>query len=215
MYVCLFYYFLPCPHSCVILALLCRCCVGVTSDKQLFWLMQISYCPAVTLDYLTFFFSLHPGVVQRGNLSPQSWGLFVGGGASPRGGGPDQLWPRGSGLGGVVGGAVHCQGGHQPRLPQRYTSSLVGGGCGLCVLVFIVCIENIILFISGTSWMMVDSPSPDVGAIHVAVGINVVWALTKDNKVRKFCTEHYKRHKKEKQQQLKPLPSTFLIKLLF
>lgn len=57
MYVCLFYYFLPCPHSCVILALLCRCCVGVTSDKQLFWLMQISYCPAVTLDYLTFFFS--------------------------------------------------------------------------------------------------------------------------------------------------------------
>lgn len=55
--------------------------------------------------------------------------------------------------------------------------------------------------------MMVDSPSPDVGAIHVAVGINVVWALTKDNKVRKFCTEHYKR--------LKPLPPTFLIKLLF
>lgn len=63
--------------------------------------------------------------------------------------------------------------------------------------------------------MMVDSPSPDVGAIHVAVGINVVWALTKDNKVRKFCIEHYKRHKKENKQQLKPLPSTFLIKLLF
>ncbi|XP_070707337.1 tectonin beta-propeller repeat-containing protein 1 isoform X1 [Pempheris klunzingeri] len=35
----------------------------------------------------------------------------------------------------------------------------------------------------GTSWAVVDSPSPDVGAIHVAVGINVVWALTKDNKV--------------------------------
>ncbi|XP_029311821.1 LOW QUALITY PROTEIN: tectonin beta-propeller repeat-containing protein 1 [Cottoperca gobio] len=35
----------------------------------------------------------------------------------------------------------------------------------------------------GTSWAEVDSPSPDVGATHVAVGINVVWALTKDNKV--------------------------------
>ncbi|KAJ4940331.1 hypothetical protein JOQ06_026639, partial [Pogonophryne albipinna] len=35
----------------------------------------------------------------------------------------------------------------------------------------------------GTSWVTVDSPSPDVGATHVAVGVNVVWALTKDNKV--------------------------------
>ncbi|KAM7371040.1 hypothetical protein PAMP_010540 [Pampus punctatissimus] len=35
----------------------------------------------------------------------------------------------------------------------------------------------------GTSWTVVDSPSPDVGAIHVAVGVNVVWAVTKDNKV--------------------------------
>lgn len=43
--------------------------------------------------------------------------------------------------------------------------------------------------------MTVDSPSPNVGATHVAVGCNVVWALTKDNKVRKFCitynTAHY------------------------
>lgn len=43
-------------------------------------------------------------------------------------------------------------------------------------------------FISGTSWTEVDSPSPDVSATHVAVGINVVWALTKDNKVRKFLS---------------------------
>ncbi|KAM3591466.1 uncharacterized protein V6R79_002350 [Siganus canaliculatus] len=35
----------------------------------------------------------------------------------------------------------------------------------------------------GTSWTVVDSPSADVGAIHVTVGVNVVWALTKDNKV--------------------------------
>ncbi|KAM8729721.1 tectonin beta-propeller repeat-containing protein 1 [Acanthopagrus schlegelii] len=35
----------------------------------------------------------------------------------------------------------------------------------------------------GTSWVEVESPSPDVGATHVAVGINTVWALTKDNKV--------------------------------
>ncbi|KAM4525259.1 tectonin beta-propeller repeat-containing protein 1 isoform 2-T2 [Odontesthes bonariensis] len=35
----------------------------------------------------------------------------------------------------------------------------------------------------GTSWAVVDSPSPDVGVIHVAVGTNVVWAVTKDSKV--------------------------------
>lgn len=35
----------------------------------------------------------------------------------------------------------------------------------------------------GASWAVVESPSPDVGAIHVAVGVNVVWAITKDNKV--------------------------------
>ncbi|XP_056153261.1 tectonin beta-propeller repeat-containing protein 1 [Lampris incognitus] len=35
----------------------------------------------------------------------------------------------------------------------------------------------------GTSWVVVDSPSPDIGVIHVAVGVNVVWAVTKDNKV--------------------------------
>lgn len=35
----------------------------------------------------------------------------------------------------------------------------------------------------GTSWAVVESPSPGVGAIHVAVGTNVVWAITKDNKV--------------------------------
>ncbi|XP_038155641.1 tectonin beta-propeller repeat-containing protein 1 [Cyprinodon tularosa] len=35
----------------------------------------------------------------------------------------------------------------------------------------------------GTSWAVVESPNPEVGAIHVAVGMNVVWALTKDNKV--------------------------------
>lgn len=31
--------------------------------------------------------------------------------------------------------------------------------------------------------MTVDPPSSDVGATHVVVGSNVVWALTKDNKV--------------------------------
>ncbi|XP_065098619.1 tectonin beta-propeller repeat-containing protein 1 [Paramisgurnus dabryanus] len=35
----------------------------------------------------------------------------------------------------------------------------------------------------GTSWVTVESPSPEVGAVHVAVGVNVVWAVTKDHKV--------------------------------
>lgn len=45
---------------------------------------------------------------------------------------------------------------------------------------------------AGTSWKMVDSPSSDVGATHVVVGSNVVWALTKDNKVRQFCLDYNK-----------------------
>uniref|UniRef100_A0A668V4B3 Peroxin/Ferlin domain-containing protein n=1 Tax=Oreochromis aureus TaxID=47969 RepID=A0A668V4B3_OREAU len=35
----------------------------------------------------------------------------------------------------------------------------------------------------GASWAIVESPSSDVGATHVAVGNNVVWVVTKDNKV--------------------------------
>lgn len=38
--------------------------------------------------------------------------------------------------------------------------------------------------LQGTTWVVVESPSPEVGAIHVAVGVNVVWAVTKDHKVR-------------------------------
>lgn len=42
--------------------------------------------------------------------------------------------------------------------------------------------------LSGSSWVLVDSPNPEAGAIHVAVGDNVVWAVTKDNKVRLYET---------------------------
>ncbi|XP_051958981.1 tectonin beta-propeller repeat-containing protein 1-like [Xyrauchen texanus] len=37
--------------------------------------------------------------------------------------------------------------------------------------------------LKGSSWVTVESPSPGVGAVHVAVGVNVVWAVTKDYKV--------------------------------
>uniref|UniRef100_A0A672KVJ6 Tectonin beta-propeller repeat-containing protein 1 n=1 Tax=Sinocyclocheilus grahami TaxID=75366 RepID=A0A672KVJ6_SINGR len=37
--------------------------------------------------------------------------------------------------------------------------------------------------LKGSSWVTVESPSPVVGAVHVAVGVNVVWAVTKDHKV--------------------------------
>lgn len=57
----------------------------------------------------------------------------------------------------------------------------------------IVCLCSVLRFMffynPGSSWAVVDSPSPDVGAIHVAVGVNVVWAVTKDNKVRKCCDQ--------------------------
>ncbi|XP_051529764.1 tectonin beta-propeller repeat-containing protein 1 isoform X1 [Myxocyprinus asiaticus] len=37
--------------------------------------------------------------------------------------------------------------------------------------------------LKGSSWVTVESPSPGASAVHVAVGVNVVWALTKDHKV--------------------------------
>uniref|UniRef100_A0A671R3A9 Tectonin beta-propeller repeat containing 1a n=1 Tax=Sinocyclocheilus anshuiensis TaxID=1608454 RepID=A0A671R3A9_9TELE len=37
--------------------------------------------------------------------------------------------------------------------------------------------------LKGSSWVTVESPSPVVGAVHIAVGVNVVWAVTKDHKV--------------------------------
>jgi len=39
------------------------------------------------------------------------------------------------------------------------------------------------IVIKGSSWVTVESPSPEAGAVHVAVGVNVVWAVTKDHKV--------------------------------
>lgn len=111
----------------------------------------------------------------------------MGGGSSPWGSGPDQLWPWGPGVGSAVGGRAHCQGGDWPRFPQRYTGLPVVGGCCWSLIVF-VSYYNDNLCNPGTSWAVVASPSPAAGAIHVAVGINVVWAVTKDNKVRKFGT---------------------------
>ncbi|XP_054891792.1 tectonin beta-propeller repeat-containing protein 1 [Poeciliopsis prolifica] len=36
---------------------------------------------------------------------------------------------------------------------------------------------------TGTSWLEVESPSKEVEALHVAVGVSVVWVVTKDYKV--------------------------------
>lgn len=40
-----------------------------------------------------------------------------------------------------------------------------------------------VLLLSGTSWLEVESPSKEVEALHVAVGVSVVWVVTKDYKV--------------------------------
>uniref|UniRef100_A0A8C1JFY5 Tectonin beta-propeller repeat containing 1a n=1 Tax=Cyprinus carpio TaxID=7962 RepID=A0A8C1JFY5_CYPCA len=37
--------------------------------------------------------------------------------------------------------------------------------------------------LKGSSWVTVESPNTGVAATHVAVGVNVVWAVTKDHKV--------------------------------
>ncbi|XP_053327449.1 tectonin beta-propeller repeat-containing protein 1 [Spea bombifrons] len=35
----------------------------------------------------------------------------------------------------------------------------------------------------GSSWTIVEAPTPDDGIMHVSVGVNVVWAVTKNHKV--------------------------------
>ncbi|KAG8433064.1 hypothetical protein GDO86_017369 [Hymenochirus boettgeri] len=35
----------------------------------------------------------------------------------------------------------------------------------------------------GNSWTVVEAPTPENGIMHVSVGVNVVWAVTKDHKV--------------------------------
>ncbi|KAK1793893.1 hypothetical protein P4O66_010796, partial [Electrophorus voltai] len=45
------------------------------------------------------------------------------------------------------------------------------------------CPREIISALQGSAWVVVESPNPEVGTIHVAVGVNVVWAVTKDHKV--------------------------------
>lgn len=39
------------------------------------------------------------------------------------------------------------------------------------------------LLVPGTSWVEVESPGSEVEALHVAVGVGVVWVVTKDYKV--------------------------------
>ena len=39
----------------------------------------------------------------------------------------------------------------------------------------------------GTSWVEVESPGKEMEALHVAVGMSVVWVVTKDYKVNHMC----------------------------
>lgn len=38
----------------------------------------------------------------------------------------------------------------------------------------------------GTTWVEVDSPVKEIETLHVAVGGNVVWVVTKDYKVNQY-----------------------------
>lgn len=44
------------------------------------------------------------------------------------------------------------------------------------------------LLLSGTSWVEVESPGKEVEALHVAVGVSVVWVVTKDYKVNEYSS---------------------------
>lgn len=41
-----------------------------------------------------------------------------------------------------------------------------------------------VLSFAGISWSIVESPSSENGIMHVSVGVDVVWCVTKDRKVR-------------------------------
>lgn len=42
---------------------------------------------------------------------------------------------------------------------------------------------SLFFLVPGTSWVEVESPATEVEVLHVAVGIGVVWVVTKDYKV--------------------------------
>lgn len=42
----------------------------------------------------------------------------------------------------------------------------------------------------GTSWAIVDPPKKNLAVAHVSVGMYVVWAVTKDNKVSLSACSH-------------------------
>lgn len=44
-----------------------------------------------------------------------------------------------------------------------------------------------VLSFAGISWSIVESPSSENGIMHVSVGVDVVWCVTKDRKVRESC----------------------------
>lgn len=47
---------------------------------------------------------------------------------------------------------------------------------------------NVIFLLPGTSWAEVESPGKEIEALHVAVGVSVVWVITKDYKVNQNCS---------------------------
>lgn len=44
-------------------------------------------------------------------------------------------------------------------------------------------VKHFLLLLSGMSWLEVESPGKEIEALHVAVGVSVVWVVTKDYKV--------------------------------
>lgn len=46
-------------------------------------------------------------------------------------------------------------------------------------------LKIILNLFSGSSWIIIDPPTPDEGLTQVSVGKQVVWALSRSNKVLK------------------------------
>lgn len=52
-----------------------------------------------------------------------------------------------------------------------------------CVVETATMTVSLFILVPGTSWVEVESPATVMEALHVAVGVGVVWVVTKDYKV--------------------------------
>ena len=136
-----------------------------------------------------------PGVVQRERQPPQPRRLVMVPGRHPWGGSSDQLWAPRPAVGDALGGPGLGSGRNQQEQPQRWAALRAGlgeAGRGRLASTPHPHPELPVMGAActsswgrvGSSWSTVEPPTSENGILHVSTGVCVVWAVTKDRKVR-------------------------------